>query len=270
MIADQRALLFDMTLCWGCRNCVDACMTTQGFEGDPEEVTELSANAYTAMTEQDGFPLRDMCRHCVTPSCASVCPVGALHKTDLGPVVYDADKCMGCRYCMVACPFDIPRYEWDEPVPAVRKCDMCIARIEAGELPACADACPAEATVAGTRAELLELAHQRIADSPRDYYDHVYGEYELGGTSVLFLAPEPFPALGFDAALGNDALPQLTGRVLAKIPAFAVTGCVALAAFAWIVRRRDEMAALRANGHEAAALEGGNRPHSKHPKHSNE
>ena len=88
---------------------------------------------------------------------------------------------------MVACPFSVPRYEWDKAVPSVRKCDMCIDRLLEGKKPACADACQYDATVAGTREELLVEAHKRIAESPDEYYDHVYGENELGGTNVLFL-----------------------------------------------------------------------------------
>jgi formate dehydrogenase iron-sulfur subunit len=239
---EPRGLLFDVTRCWGCRNCVDACMTGHGFEGDPEDVTELSATAFTAMTETgDEWPVRNLCRHCVTPSCASVCPVGALHKTELGPVAYDPDKCMGCRYCMVSCPFNIPRYEWHNPVPIVRKCDMCVDRLQAGELPLCAEACPAEATVAGTRKELIAEAHRRIAESPDDYFDHVYGEHEVGGTSVLMLAPREMPELGFKASLGDQPLPALTWQVLEKIPPFAMTGGAVLGAFAWIVHRREQM-----------------------------
>ena len=257
MSTEPRGLLFDMTRCWGCHNCVAACLSIHDFEGDAEQTTELSSTAYTAMTEVDGQPVRNLCRHCVNPSCVSVCPVGALQKTELGPVVYDVDRCMGCRYCMVACPFNIPRYEWDNPVPAVRKCDMCIERLRAGELPACAEACPAEATVSGTRVELLAEAHRRIAANPGDYYDHVYGEHELGGTSVLFLTPEPFPALGYEIGLGEEPLPRLTAQVLEKLPAVAMTGCVALAAFAWIVRRRDHMAALRLAEEGATDTAGG-------------
>ncbi|MCB9899514.1 MAG: 4Fe-4S dicluster domain-containing protein [Planctomycetes bacterium] len=241
MNTEPRGLLFDMTRCWGCRNCVEACIAEHDFERDAEQTTELAADAFTAMKEVDDLPVRNLCRHCVTPSCASVCPVGALQKTELGPVVYDASKCMGCRYCMVSCPFDIPRYEWHATVPKIRKCDMCIGRMEKGELPACAEACPADATTAGTRAELIAEAHRRIAESPGDYLDHVYGEHEVGGTSVLFLAPKEMPVLGYEASLGDQPLPRLTWQVLEHIPPFALTGCAVLGAFAWIVRRRDQL-----------------------------
>jgi len=256
MSAEPVGLLFDMARCAGCGKCVAACREKQGFP-EKEEVHELSASAYTCLVEEGDYNRRNMCRHCVVPSCASVCPVGALIKTDEGPVIYDVDKCIGCRYCMIACPFNIPRYEWDDPVPAVRKCDMCFDRIKEGEEPACAAACPYGATVFGTRKELLEEAHFRIEDEPDDYYDHVYGEKEIGGTSVMFIAPEPEEALGYKPILGEKPLPVLTMKQLDRVPAIVVGGSSALLAIWWITNRRDEVAAWEAsqrkngsNGHE--------------------
>jgi len=238
-----RGLLIDTARCTGCRECMKSCMSLHAFEGDPKQVNELSATAYTVVLERkDGTNVRRMCRHCQKPSCASVCPVAALHKTDLGPVAYDSSRCIGCRYCMVACPFSVPRYEWNKAVPSVRKCDMCIDRLREGKKPACADACAYDATVAGTREELLVEAHKRIAESPGDYYDHVYGEHELGGTNVLFLSAKPIEDLFRPGLDGNDPLPALTARVLEKIPGIAVGGAAALMAFWWITRRRDEVA----------------------------
>ncbi len=250
--AQSHGLLFDMVRCAGCRKCIGACLEKQGFPGDPKDVKELSAHAYTAMTDFDDHHLRNMCRHCLVPSCASVCPVGALQKTAEGPVTYDKDKCIGCRYCMIACPFNIPRYEWNEPVPAVRKCDMCIDRIRKGEVPACAAACPYEATVFGTREELLEMAHARIEEDPDEYYDHVYGEHEIGGTSVLFLAPKPEPAIGYKPILGDKPLPGLTMKQLDRLPAIIVGGSAAMLAIWWITNRRDEVRAWEASRSDEA------------------
>jgi formate dehydrogenase iron-sulfur subunit len=247
-----------MVLCSGCRRCIGACMEKQGFEGDPEDVTQLSATAYTAMTVQDDYPVRNLCRHCVNPSCASVCPVGALEKTELGPVVYDASKCMGCRYCITACPFNIPRYEWSEPVPAVRKCDMCFDRLARGEKTACAEACPEGATIMGTREELIAEAHRRIKEDPDEYYPHVFGENEVGGTSVLFLVPFPVASLGFKEGIGTEPLPQLTWQVLSKIPGFAVMGGAALMGIWWMTRRRNEVALAEGRYEPRAGKENGN------------
>ncbi|MHC4549592.1 MAG: 4Fe-4S dicluster domain-containing protein [Planctomycetota bacterium] len=250
-----RGLLFDMVQCQGCYSCVKACMEIHDFEGDPEQVTDLSATAYTSLVIVDDYPIRNLCRHCITPSCASVCPVAALHKTDLGPVVYDVSRCIGCRYCIMACPFNIPRYEWHKPVPAVRKCDMCIDRLERGQPTACAEACPFDATVVGTREELLAEARRRIKENPDDYYPHIYGEHEVGGTSVLFLAPHAVASLGYDEALGTEPLPDLTWKVLSKIPGITIGGAAALLAFWWITHRRNEVAVAEAEAHAAPAQE---------------
>ena len=248
-------LLVDVVRCAGCRACVKACMEKQGFTGDPEKTTELSDRAYTSLVEKDGSSIRNLCRHCVVPSCASVCPVGALTKTDLGPVTYDADKCIGCRYCMVACPFNVPRYQLSETVPALRKCDLCTDRLEKGGKPACAEACTYEATVFGERAELLALAHARIREDPDEYYDHVYGERELGGTSVLFLTPRPLEDLGYKAIFGESPLPALTLEQLHRVPRIALVGGCLLLAVWWFTRRRDAVAAAERGPHSTSAAD---------------
>ncbi len=238
-----RALLFDVTRCIGCLSCAKACKESHGLPGTGEE-TEMDAVTYTVVLDKgnDRY-LRRMCMHCSDPSCASACPVGALGKTPLGPVVYDAAKCLGCRYCMVACPFGVPRYEWSQPVPRVRKCDGCIERQRQGKINACAEACPAEATVAGTREELLALARRRIAENPSAYHPEIYGEKEVGGTNVLILSPVPFAQLGLKTGLGSEPLPNLTWAALSKIPKVVGFGCVGLSAIYWITHRRQEVAA---------------------------
>ncbi len=238
----SRALLFDVTRCIGCRSCAKACKAAHGLPGSGEE-TELDAVTYTVVLDKGNARfLRRMCMHCADPSCASACPVGALSKSPLGPVVYDASKCLGCRYCMVACPFGIPRYEWTKPVPAVRKCDGCIERQKQGKPNACAEACPAEATVAGTREELLAEAKRRIAENPTAYHPEIYGETEVGGTSVLVLSPVPFEQLGLKVGLGSEPLPNLTWQALAKVPKVVGIGGVGLSALYWITHRRQEVA----------------------------
>jgi formate dehydrogenase iron-sulfur subunit len=238
MIAQAKALLIDITRCIGCRACVLACQSLHGFPGDGSD-TELSATAYTALIDKGDLHVRRLCMHCLTPSCASVCPVAAIRKTAAGPVVYNSDRCIGCRYCMIACPANVPRYEWNNTVPAVRKCDLCAERVERGEIPACAEICPVGATVFGTRAELLDEAHRRIAENPGQYYPHVFGEKELGGTSVLALSPVSFAALGFPVNLGEQPLPDLTWQALKRIPAVALLGGAALFAIFWITHRRE-------------------------------
>jgi len=251
MASQARALLIDITRCIGCRGCVSACKAAHGLPGKDGD-TELSATALTAMVDLgEDRHIRKLCMHCVTPTCVSVCPVGAFTKTAEGPVTYDARKCLGCRYCMLACPFDVPRYEWSSAVPAVRKCDMCVERAAHGKPPACVEVCPAEATVAGTREDLLAEAHRRIRENPDAYFPEVYGEKEVGGTSVLFLSPVSFEQLGFKTALGSGPLPDLTWNVLEKIPGVVTIGGAALFAIWWITRRREEVALATAGASEA-------------------
>lgn len=259
MDGKARALLIDIKRCIGCRACVGACKEAHGFPVTDTD-TELSATAYTAMVDHgDETHVRKLCMHCVSPSCVSVCPVGALRKTPAGPVVYEGERCLGCRYCMVACPFNVPRYEWTAAVPSVRKCDMCLARVEKGRLPACVEACPAEATVAGTRDELLAEAHRRIREDPGGYFPHVYGESEAGGTSVLFVSPVSFESLGFRQGLGGEPLPSLTWNALEKIPGVVTMGGAALMAVYWITHRREEVALAAAR----AALSSGPAPRTE-------
>jgi formate dehydrogenase iron-sulfur subunit len=255
MKAAQRALLIDVTLCAGCRDCMTACMQEHGFEGDPFEIDELSATAFTALKESsDGdWYARQICRHCVNPSCASVCPVGALQKSDLGPVIYDANKCLGCRYCIQACPHDVPRYEWDKAVPAVAKCDMCYARIKEGGIPACAEACPSGATIFGDREELLAEARRRVSEDPDIYYPHICGEEELGGSCVIILSPVPLADFGMPDEFPEVPLSELTAEALARVPGIVVMGGALMFAIAWISRRRDEVA--RAEGREVLKLQ---------------
>lgn len=243
---EPRALLVDITRCIGCKACVAACMESHGIAGDPDAVRELSAHALTALAEHGDLFVRQLCRHCVEPSCASACPVDALRKTELGPVVYDASRCMGCRYCMQACPFNVPKYEWASPVPAVVKCDFCADRQAKGMPTACAEACPAEATVFGTRSAMLAEAQRRLAENPSAYYPHIYGAEEVGGTSVLFLSPVPFSELGFPTNVGDQPLPALTAAALGRIPGIVSVGGALLLGVWWITQRRDEVARAEA------------------------
>jgi formate dehydrogenase iron-sulfur subunit len=179
-----------------------------------------------------------------------------MQKTPEGPVIYDSELCMGCRYCLVACPYGIPRYEWDEAAPLVKKCTLCDHRIVEGKEPACVEACPEDALLFGERDELLEVAHQRIAENPGTYLNHVYGETEVGGTSVLYLSDISLGFLGWAENLGDGDLPHLTHAALKKVP-WTILGMGSLmGGIYWVINRRMKLAARAAEGEMLSARVG--------------
>jgi len=233
-------ILTDLTRCIGCGACAVICKQTNELRG--EIGTKLDAYTWTIVEQHDGVFVRRQCMHCEDPTCASVCPVGALYKTKFGAVTYDSSKCIGCRYCVMACPFDIPKYQWDSPVPIVGKCIMCTEkRLSRGRQPACTEVCPTGATIFGTRSALLKEARRRIDESPERYIRHIYGEREAGGTSVLYISAVAFDRLGFKAGLRPDSYPELTWRILETIPPVVGVGGAALFGLMWVINRRIEM-----------------------------
>ncbi|HZT33705.1 MAG TPA: 4Fe-4S dicluster domain-containing protein [Bryobacteraceae bacterium] len=240
----SKGILYDSTLCVGCRLCEGACAERWRLPYNDKVAAEerLSAHKLTAIETHGERYSRRLCMHCVEPACASVCPVGALQKTSLGPVVYDASKCMGCRYCMLACPFQVPTYEWNQRLPKVRKCDMCYDRQRAGKPTACSEACPTGATICGEREALVAEARRRMAEKPDQYYPRIYGLREAGGTSVLYLSAVPFEQIGLRTRVPQEPLPALTWRVLHLVPDVVSVGSVLLGGIWWITNRRDEVA----------------------------
>jgi formate dehydrogenase iron-sulfur subunit len=256
----MKAILTDITKCIGCTQCVTACKMTNNLGADKprdwQKNDGLSARNWTSVLSKDSYFLRKQCRHCQEPACAAACPVGALHQTELGAVVYDSDKCLGCRYCMMACPYGIPRYDWDLAVPYVRKCIMCHDNIKSGKLeqPACTSACPTGATIYGERDELLKTARQRIKSEPGKYLDIIYGEKEVGGTNVMYITSKDCP-LDFllyynnriekdKHLLGtpdfNDPYPALTKWAMGSVPVAFVGMGALMSGIYWIVNRRKK------------------------------
>jgi formate dehydrogenase iron-sulfur subunit len=262
----SKAILIDTTRCVGCQRCVVACKFVNGLlKGSPADFLttdtlkplgpdtdlpmgesgdeELSANALNVVQAHGSVYVRRFCMHCQDPTCVSVCPVGAFRKTPEGPVVYAEERCMGCRYCMMACPFGVPRYEWNKVwAPRVRKCHMCAPRQAKGLKPACTEVCPVQAGVFGEREDLLREAENRLKQEPTKYIQHIYGKEEVGGTSVLYLSAVPFEALGLPANLPHDALPGYTYRVLSRIPSVVTLGGALLGGIWWMTKRREEVA----------------------------
>lgn len=245
--------LVDIARCIGCRSCEAACKAYRRFPAG--ESSDLGPRAWTyvriqplrrpvphqtmgdAMASQRAYKVQ--CLHCLAPACASACPVGALRKTPEGPVTYDEGRCIGCRYCQVACPFQIPRYEWEERLPAVTKCSMCAERLAKGEGPVCVAACPAEALTFGRRPALLAEAARRIAEAPGRYVRAIYGAEEVGGTSVLYVSDVPFEELGFPVVV-RQSLPEFTWAALGKIPGLIVGLGATLTALEVVIRKRNE------------------------------
>jgi formate dehydrogenase iron-sulfur subunit len=237
-----KAMLIDVTSCNGCRACTNACRERNRMEGPAG--TRLSANDFTVLESREGRFVRKLCMHCVDPACATACPVGALVKTPDGPVVYNEDRCMGCRYCMVACPHGVPAFEWDSRVPRIRKCRFCDDLVAEGKPPACATACPTEATLFGERDRIIATAMARMESRPGRYLAGLYGRDEAGGTSILYLSDVPFEKLAFRVDLEPQPLGLATGRVLSLVPAIAGTVVTFLGGTYWLYRRREEVAAM--------------------------
>jgi len=255
MAVQAKALLVDITKCIGCQTCSSACKEAHGMPGDPEP--HLSATAFNTVQEKEGKFVRKMCMHCEQPACASACLVGALKKTDYGPVIYDKSKCVGCRYCMMACPQSVPRYEWSKLAPYMKKCDMCYERISQGKPTACAEACPVQATIFGNRADILREARKRIVEDA-NYVPHIYGEREFGGTSMFFISDVEFEKLGFKPT-SQDRVPlrTLTANAMGDAPMVVTVGGSILAGLYWVTQRRKEVALTEALEREQKNSKGG-------------
>jgi Fe-S-cluster-containing hydrogenase components 1 len=255
---DRIGVLVDTAVCVGCRHCEWACrvahnMPTTDLDdySDNSVFKEYRRPDKTALTvvnefENDKNPLlpihvKVQCMHCERPACVSACIVGALTKCEDGSVIWDDDKCIGCRYCMVACQFQIPTYDYDKSIdPHIRKCDLCTERRKKGQLPACVDICPNEALLFGTRSEILRIAKNRIKRKSDIYVDHIYGELEIGGTSWMYIAGKNFEELRMPP-LGNNTAPGTSEAIQHGIFAYfvpPVTLYALLRTIMWVSARR--------------------------------
>jgi formate dehydrogenase iron-sulfur subunit len=286
-----KTTLVDVTNCIGCRACQVACKQWNDREGEVTELNghlgfqnpaTLSSKTYTLISfhetpdakSSEGFKssfVMRRCFHCLEPACVSACPTTALYRQADGPVSYDAAKCIGCRYCMLACPWDVPTAEWDSLAPKIQKCTHCADRtgqpppvsfngqslaqegisqfLERIGVPACVKACPADALRFGEREEMLAEAKRRMAARPERYVDHIYGEKEAGGTSVLYLSAVPFADLGFPE-LSEKPYPSYTRLALKLVPpAVLALGAVLGAAYTRFKNRSSAVAAEAAGHH---------------------
>ena len=222
-------VLVDTTRCIGCRACEVACGQANGMlVPDVEKDAALEQERLTSekqwtvvnryKTDKGDVFVKKQCMHCWQPACTAACLTNAMFKTLEGPVIWNADKCMGCRYCMVSCPYNIPKFEYNKWNPDIQKCTMCYGRIKEGKRPACVEACPADALMFGQKRDLMEIARVRIYNHPRQYVRHIYGEQEVGGTGWLYLASVPFEQLGFPMHLGTTPYPEYTKEFLYSVP----------------------------------------------------
>jgi formate dehydrogenase iron-sulfur subunit len=239
---DGYGILYDANLCIGCRNCEGACKNRRDLPTEFEQ--ELDADNWTIIKlyqDQENQSIYSFikrnCMHCVDPACVSACPVGAMKKTADGPVVYDETICIGCRYCMAACPFDVPKYEWEKVFPRVQKCDMCADRIAEGKETACVESCKIGALQFGKRSDLLIEAHERIDKDPVNYINKVYGENEVGGTSVLIVSKISTEKLGLPV-LSSSSLPSLTWPWMKAVPGVAFVVASLMTFLYWFTGRK--------------------------------
>ncbi len=244
-------VLVDTTRCAGCRACEGACAEVNQNPA-PDAAADLSVrrdtsqHVFTVVNQAEG-PAgeprfgKKQCMHCLAPACASACPVRAMDKLPSGPVVYDASRCMGCRYCMVACAFDIPKYEYERAAPRVRKCGFCAERQAAGLEPACTSACPTGAITFGKRAALLDEAKRRIYAEGSRYVRRVYGEHEVGGTSWLYISDIPFEQLALATGMPERPYSDLVAGALSAPPFVMTLWPPLLMGLYAFSKRRDEV-----------------------------
>jgi Fe-S-cluster-containing dehydrogenase component len=253
---DDAGMLFDATRCVGCRACQTACREAnelpyerkQANGGEYDAPLDLSGSTKTvvklARGDGESAYVKTQCMHCADPACASVCMAGALHRIAGGVVAYDPGTCVGCRYCQVACPFSVPRFQWFTAFPAIVKCELC--RHRDGKGPACAEVCPRGAVVHGRRGDLLAEARRRIAAAPDRYHPAVYGERDGGGTGVLYVTSPrvSFAALGLPT-LPDHPLPQTSETVQHGVYAYGLAPIALWSAVAVVqlrARRKPEAA----------------------------
>ena len=225
------AILYDSTRCAGCQGCEIACAEANGLPapvdtlqaGVVRKTDELHRTVVNAFNTSKGEAyLKKQCMHCNEPACTAACLTQAMYKTKEGAVIWRGDKCMGCRYCMVSCPFDIPKFEYHSSNPKIEKCNMCYGRLREGKIPACVENCPAEALIFGKRRDLIKEARKRINENPEQYVDHIYGEHEAGGTGFLYLSAVPFNELGLNTSLQTESYPALSKGFLYSVPTIFV------------------------------------------------
>ena len=251
MSTRNMAILNDVTRCIGCGECVEACQKANELPQEKpwrwvKRIDDLSSGRWSTVervhSEKGDRFVRKQCLHCMDPACVSVCIVGALKKTPQGPVVYDKDLCIGCRYCMIACPWEIPRYSWEDRVPYIQKCTMCYERVlQEGKPPACVEACPAEAIAFGERDDLLVEAERRLSNEPDKYVQKIWGAKEVGGTSVLYISDINIKLSELAVpVVDTEPIPHRTTKILHQMPSVFTGMALLMGGIYWVIKRRQQ------------------------------
>ncbi len=267
---DAVGMLYDATRCIGCKACMSACREANDLPPDPGTATpfaeatapnglyhapvDLTARAKTVVKlhaegNERSF-VKVQCMHCVDPACVGACMLGALKKREFGIVSYDDSLCVGCRYCQMGCPYNVPRFEWTKVSPRIVKCELCDHRLREGRLPACVEACPRDAVIFGRRANLLREAKLRLARYPERYMPKVYGETDGGGTQVLYLSAVPFEKLGLPD-LGTESVATRARTVQHVVHKFFIPPAILYGVLSVVtLRNRRKAAWHHENGEE--------------------
>jgi Fe-S-cluster-containing dehydrogenase component len=251
--ADAVGMLYDATLCIGCKTCVVACKEANGMPPDtrtmgelydaPTDLNSKTRNIIKLYHEGDKQSyMKAQCMHCVDPACVNACMMGSLQKREFGIVTWHGERCTGCRYCGIACPYGVPKYEFEKAWPSVIKCEMCSHLVTKGKQPACCEVCPRHAVIFGKYPELLAEAKRRVATHPEKYEPKVFGEADGGGTQVLYLSKA---GVGFDKLglpnLGNEPVPEMQQVIQHGIYQGFVAPVALLAVFAGVVWRNKRL-----------------------------
>ena len=266
-----KGVLVDLTKCFGCGSCTVACKMynknewiedrapTSGENAtladenwtvvqkcrlgkEPEPCADPQVDGVSAPTETDVNEIwrfvKRQCLHCKEPACVSSCFATAFRKNESGAITYYPNLCVGCRYCMLACPFSVPKFEWSKPIPVLTKCMMCNSRIEKGDVPACVVVCPTDVMKFGEQEELLKEAKEILASDKR-YVQHIYGEGEAGGTAWIYISDKPFESLGFKMNVPKRSIPSYTKNYMHRTPIFGAVWAAVLACLYFITKRRS-------------------------------
>lgn len=260
---DSMGVLVDLSRCVGCRSCEAACNLEQNLPAPPEPFDDFSVfdqryrgqkrrtdeTRYTVVNryEVEGIdhPLfrKIQCNHCNEPGCLTSCFVNAYTKTPEGAVIYNDKVCVGCRTCMIACPFYIPTFKYSSAFsPKIMKCVFCYdTRLIHGKPPACVESCPIEALTFGRREDMLKVGKHRIKNNPGKYVDHIYGEHEAGGTAWMYISPVSFEKVGMDPNVPKEPILNFVKNFLGIVPMVLTIWPALFTGFYLLANRKDRL-----------------------------